>query len=185
MQEVHPQDDRLTGEMQFRYGYDRITGDQGRFRQDQWRSDQSRAGLESLLLQNRPSDPNDYHWIVQGRALYPDNYDLSFLINKHKHYLRFDTDGLRRYRDGSIEPWNSPIPALREKPDSDLFTDRRNHTLELGWIPNDSQQLVVGWHRWGRDGKTVRLQGAQGIDTLGATVSSIPVIALFSIIRNR
>lgn len=161
------------------FGYDNflVNKDRGRFREDRWMTDQSTGGLDRLYVVSE-TDPNGYQWILEGRALYDYDYELSLLMRKKdSHYLLLDFTGLRRYFDGSNEPWDAPVPELAEKSDADLFVDRRTYNIEFGLTPEDDQQFLLGWRRLVKDGKEVLLRGAEGVTTGSETVSSVPVVA--------
>lgn len=165
------------GELGLRYENYLINKDRGRFREDRWITDRSTGGIDRLHVEAGSVDPNGYQYLLEGRALYDYDYDLSLLINKRdSHYLLLEFTGLRRYFDGSNEPWNASIAALAEKPDSDFFIDRQRYNVEFGFTPSPSDELVFGWDRLVKDGREVLLRGADGVTIDGSTFSSVPVV---------
>ncbi len=95
---------KLKGEVRFRYDWLGVRKDRGRFREDNWMTDSSSGGLDWLHLESTEPDENGYEWLLEGRAMYDYDYDLSFLLKKEdSHYLKLDFSGLRRYFDGSNE----------------------------------------------------------------------------------
>lgn len=169
--------DDLQNVVSFRYDNFLVNKDRGRFREDQWMTDQSAGGLDRLHVVSG-TDPNGYQWTLEGRALYDYDYEISLLMKKKdSHYLLFDFTGFRRYFDGSNEPWDASVPWLAERPDSDIFVDRRTYNVEFGLTPEDGQQFLLGWHRLVKDGKEVLLRGAEGVTTGSETFSSVPVVA--------
>ena len=170
--------DYFRGEVGFRYDHVLIHGDSGRFREDQWRPDGGSGGIDRLYIESGSTDPNEYQVTLKGRALYDTNYDFSFLMKKKdSHYLRLDFSGLRRYLDGSNEPWDALVSGLSEHTDTDLFVDRQTVNVELGLTPQQGGEMIFGWHRLMKDGKDVLLRGADGVSAGNQTVSSVPVIA--------
>ncbi len=164
-QEVDDSDSNLKGEVRFRYDFFEAGGDRGRFREDHWRTDQSTGGLDWLHLESIEPDENGYEWLLEGRALYDYDYDLSLLMKKEdSHYLKLDFSGLRRYYDGSNEFWNEGVPLLQERGDGDFFVDRRNYNVELGLTPLEGPEFIFGWHRLEKDGKEVLLRGSRRDD---------------------
>jgi len=161
-----------------RLGYDNffISGDKGRFREDQGMRNGNTGGLDDFYL--RSADPNGYEWTVRGRAIHDYDCRLSArLEKKNDHYLLLDFTSFRRYFDGSNEPWNAPAAGLAERRDDGLFTDHRNYTIELGIVPKNDTHFVFGWHRFVKDGREVLLRGANAISAGGNTFSGVPVVA--------
>ena len=170
--------DYFTGELGLRYENFLINKDKGRFREDHWQTDGSTGGIDRLAIESGSLDPNGYRYTLEARALYDYDYDFSLLIEKKdSHYLLLDFTGLRRYYDGSNEPWEAAVSDLAERPDDDLFVDRQTYHLEFGWTPQPSDEIIFGWHRLVKDGKEVLLRGADGKTDANDTVSGIPVIA--------
>ena len=169
--------DSPTNVVRLRYDNFLVNKDRGRFREDRWMTDGSTGGLDWLHITDM-TDPNGYEWLLEGRALYDYDYELTLLMKKRdSHYLRLNFTGFRRYFDGSNEPWDASVPSLAEKPDSRLFTDRRTYNVEFGLTPQDGQELILGWRRLVKDGREVLLRGADGVTTSAETFSSIPVVA--------
>ncbi len=167
----------IEGEVTFLYRYICVDGDRGRFREDNWITDGSTGALDWLSLGSTGPDENGYEWQLEARALYDYDYRLSFLISKQdSHYFTFESSILRRYYDGSNEFWTAPLKSLADRDDNDLFVDRINYNLEFGLTPPDRPNLVFGWHRLIKDGKSVSLHGSEGEDAGGVTRRSIPDI---------
>lgn len=170
--------DYFKGDLGLRYEHFLMNKDKGRFREDQWKTDGPSGGIERLYIEGGHVDPNEYRYTLEGRALYDYDYDFSLLIEKKdSHYLWLDFTGLRRYFDGSNEPWDALVSNLAEKSDGDFFVDRQTYHVEFGLTPQPTDELIFGWHRLVKDGKEVLLRGADGKTAAGDTVSSIPVIA--------
>ncbi len=162
---AHGQDESggsVKGQARFRYDYFGVNKDDGRFREDQWRTDGSTGGLDWLHLESTGPDKNGYEWLLEGRALHDYDYRMSLLLRKpESHYLKIDFSGLRRYFDGSNEYWNAPVMRLAERSDGSFFVDRRNYNIELGLTPPEGAHWVFGWHRLVKDGKEVLLSGSE------------------------
>ena len=163
--------DNITGESTFRYDYWGINGDRGRFREDNWRTDQSTGGLDWLSVRTKEADEWGHKWTIEGRALYDYDYLISLLMEKEEeYYLKLFFDGRRRYYDGSNEYWNTSLYGLSrrfaELSDSDFYVDRRNYLIELGLTPTEDTEFIFGWHRQVKDGKEVLLWG--GLATSGS-----------------
>ncbi|MFA6425258.1 MAG: hypothetical protein WCW64_03640 [Phycisphaerae bacterium] len=153
---------KLKGEVRFRYDWLGVNKNRARFREDNWMTDGSTGGLDWLHLESTEPDENGYEFLLEGKALYDYNYDLSFLVKKRdSHYLKLDFDGFRRYYDGSDEGhnWDSSLNLMVN--DKDLFVDRRNYNIELGLTPPEGPQWVFGWHRLEKDGEMVLLRSAR------------------------
>ncbi len=182
-QETDESDKPYTGEVRFRYDWLGVNKDRGRFREDNWMTDGHTGGLDWLHLESTGPDKNGYEWLLEGRAMYDYDYDLSFLMKKEdSHYLKLDFSGLRRYFDGSNEYWDPSLTqygslnkSLAEKTDFDLFVDRRNYNIEFGLTPPEGAHWVFGWHRLVKDGKEVLLRGGRARDA--ARINAIPVIS--------
>ena len=187
-QEADESGEALKGEVRFRYDWLGVNKDKGRFREDNWMTDGSSGGLDWLHLESTGPDTNGYEWLLESRALYDYDYDLSFLMKKEdNHYLKLDFSGLRRYYDGSNRYWDPTLAAhgsrskeLAEMPDDDFFVDRRNYNIELGLTPPEGTQWVFGWHRLEKDGKEVLLRGGRE-----RTTSSDRVLGLWGISNQR
>jgi hypothetical protein len=103
--------------------------------------------------------------LLEGRALYDYDYDLSFLLKKEdSHYLKLDFSSLRRYYDGSNEYFETSGINLAELSDFDLFVDRRDYNIEFGLTPPEGAHWVFGWNRMEKDGKEVLLHGRKADD---------------------
>jgi hypothetical protein len=140
-------DKETQGSVKFRSDYFWVDKDKGRFREDQWRTDE-----------------NGYTWQLQGRALYEHDYGLSLLMTKKdSHYLLLDFMRWRRYFDGSNEAWDASVPSLAEKTDSDFFVDHDTYNIEFGLTPEQGLTFILGWERLVKDGQEVLLRGADGI----------------------
>ena len=160
-QEADESGKKLEGEVRFRYNWLGVRKDRGRFREDNWITDRSTGGLDWLHIESTEPDENGYEWLLEGRALYDYDYDLSILMKKQdSHYLKLDFSSLRRYFDGSNEYWRPSGVNLAERSDGGLFVDRKNYNIELGLTPPEGPHWVFGWHRLEKDGKEVLLHGA-------------------------
>ena len=154
----------ITGESTFRYGYMGVNGDEGRFREDNWRTDQSTGGLDRLHMESKEPDEWGHKWYLDGRAIYDYDYLVKLFVEKEdNYYLKLEFDSRRRYYDGSNEYWNTALYGLTKRfaelPDSDYFVDRRNYTIEMGLTPDEEWEFIFGWTRQEKDGKEVLLFG--------------------------
>ena len=182
-QETDDSDKKLKGEVRFRYDWLGVNKDRGRFREDNWMTDGHTGGLDWLHLESTEPDENGYEWLLEGRALYDYDYDLSLLMKKEdSHYLKLDFSGLRRYYDGSNHYWDPTLAKygslnknLAEMPDGDFFVDRRNYNIELGLTPPEGQQWVFGWHRLEKDGKEVLLRGGRARTDAGRALGIVNI----------
>lgn len=169
--------DYFSGEVALRTEYFQVHKDAGRFREDHWRTDGGTGGIDRLYVTGGSREPNAVQYTLEGRALYDYDYDFSFLAEKKdSHTLLIDFTGLRRYYDGSNEPWEAAVSDLSERPDGDLYVDRQTYHVELGLTPRPSNEILFGWHRLTKDGRKVLLRGSDQA-TGTQTISSVPVIA--------
>jgi hypothetical protein len=185
-QEADDSGSGLKGEVRFRYDFFKTEGDddEGRFREDNWMTDGHTGGIDWLHLESTGPDENGYEWLLEGRALYDYDYDLSLLMKKEdSHYLKLDFSGLRRYYDGSNEYWDPTLSQygglskkLAEMSDGSFFVDRRNYNIELGLTSPEGAQWVFGWHRLEKDGKEVLLRGGRARTGTGR-IKAIPAIS--------
>lgn len=172
------------GEVTVGVKYTDVSGDEGRFREDHFSGDGLLGGIESLYWEGEEGD-NSFE--ARLRAFYDDEYRLDLkLLREDLGYLLFKLQRDRRYYDGSNEAWDPTeygltgaevIPDNRttppgeiddgfnapgdfaDRPDGDLFTERMDLTLEAGLTMPDLPELVLGWHRWSREGKELLLRG--------------------------
>ncbi len=174
---IEEPDKNIKGEVGFLYEWITIHGDGGRFREDNWMTDESTGGLNWLDIKSIRPDENGYEWSLQARALVDYDYDFSFLLEKKdSHYLKLDASGMRRYYDGSNEFWNAARSRMAEASNDDEFVDRYNYNIELGLTPCDLPHFVFGWHRLVKDGKEVLLHGSEGRDPGNNEVMGVPDI---------
>ncbi len=170
--------DYFRGDVEFRHDTLWINKDRGRVREDHWRTDGPSGGIERLYIETGSVDPNGYRATLEGRVIHDNSYDFSLLINKKdRHYLRLDFSGLRRYYDGSNEPWDAPMGDLAETADGDIYVDRQTYNIEFGLTPPDNAEIIFGWNRLVKDGKEVLLRGADGVTAGDDTYSSVPITA--------
>lgn len=170
-QAAHAQDNEtsqgnLTGQVTMRYDIFSVNNDTGRFREDNWRTEQSTGGLDWLHVETKEPDEKGRKWYFDGRALYDYDYVLKLLMEKEgEYYLRLDFEGRRRYYDGSNEFWDTSLFGLAksfaEVPDGGFFVDRRDYNIEFGLTPAKDWELIFGWHRQVKDGKEVLLFGGE------------------------
>jgi len=161
-----------------------VDGDEGRFREDNYRGDEVKGGIESLHMESVEGDDKIQ---VDLRAFFDDEYDLRVKFSREDvGYLLLDASFDRRYYDGSNEFWdpagygltgNEVVPDNRtsppgviddhfyttadfvDRPDEDLYTDRTDVTIEAGLTKPDAPQLIVGYKRWQREGDELLLRG--------------------------
>jgi len=177
-QETDESGKELEGEIRFRYDWLGVNKDRGRFREDNWMTDGHTGGLDWLHMESTKPDENGYEWLLEGRAMYDYDYDLSLLLKKEdSHYLKLDFSNLRRYFDGSNEYWDASPKGMAERSDFDFFVDRRDYNIEFGLTPPEGAHWVFGWHRLEKDGKEVLLRGSQGKDVSDSSFKGVPAIS--------
>lgn len=156
--------DNITGGSTFRFDYFGVNGDQGRFREDTWRTDKGTGGLDNLHMESKEPDAWGHKWYLDGRALYDYDYLVKLFVEKEdNYYLKLDFDSHRRYYDGSNEYWDTGLYGLSKRyaelSDSDYFVDRSNYNIEMGLTPGEDCEFIFGWNRQIKDGKEVLLFG--------------------------
>jgi len=180
-QDDQAQPHNLTGRVTMRYDIFSVNNDTGRFREDNWRTEQSTGGLDWLSAETREPDEKGRKWYLQGRALYDYDYVLKLLMEKEgEYYLKLDFQGHRRYYDGSNEFWDTSLYGLdkgfAEASDGGYFVDRRDYNIEFGIAPAEDWELIFGWHRQVKDGKEVLLFGGEADDGAMPDFRGIPSI---------
>lgn len=154
-------------------------GDEGRYREDHYETDGYTGGLESLILSGGLLGAS---FDADLRFIYDYDYgiDLS-LIKDNAYYMTFNGTQMRKYYDGSNEPWDPGPYGLdtvhADRKDSHMYADRLNTDFEVGFFLDNLPDISFGWNRWMRDGEESLLRGSDvaqsGLDTL----RSIPAIS--------
>ena len=185
-QDARAQDDEtsqnnLTGAATLRYDIFTVNEDTGRFREDNWRTDQSTGGLDWLGAETKEPDEKGRKWRLDGRALYDYDYAMKLLMEKEgEYYLKLDFEGRRRYYDGSNEFWDTSLYGLAgnyaEFSDKDFYVDRRDYNIEFGITPAEDWELIFGWRRQVKDGKEVLLFGGEADGGLLPDFRGIPPV---------
>ncbi len=137
------------------YGYFKVCGDNGRFREDQWMNDKGRGGIDWFHYECLPEDECDYHVLLEGKAIFDDWYDAHFYAQRSdgRYYLNSGLTSWRHYFDGTTKFANS-----KEISDSDIYLDRRTYFAEVGYNPICCPEIILGWHRLENDGKSTPLR---------------------------
>ena len=176
----------LRGEGEITVGarYTHVDDDEGRFREDHFLGDGLLGGIENLYWEEVDGDTR---FEAQIRAFVEDEYLLKLKYSREDvGYVRLEVRSERRYYDGSNEAWDPTaygltgsevIPDNRtsppgviddgfydygdfaDRPDGSLYTERRELTIEAGLTMPDMPEVIVGWHRWERDGEELLLRG--------------------------
>lgn len=149
-----------------------IYGDEGRFREDNYITDDYTGGIEELLLSGTIEDTLLRFY---GRAIH--DYDYGFgldLTKEDSYFFKLDHRQTRRYYDGSNEPFN-PTPYrlphdFADRDDGNMYIDRFDTDTVFGWKLDNFPDLTFGYTRWVRSGEQTTLRGedlaATGLDTL-------------------
>ncbi|NGX42434.1 MAG: hypothetical protein K940chlam7_00714 [Chlamydiae bacterium] len=145
------------GYLRLLYGYCGVSGDRGRFREDQWINDNSRGGIDWMHVEFFPEEEKGYEMLLEGRAIVDDWYDAYFHARRADghHYLKSAFTWWRHYYDGSTKFADS-----EEEHDSDLYLDRRTYLVELGYTQECCPEVIFGWHRLENHGKQTPFYGA-------------------------
>lgn len=153
-----------------------IDGDEGRFREDNYITDDYSGGLEELLISGKLGEAV---LDVDAHAIYDGDYGLNLdLAKEDAYYFKVDSRLTRRYYDGSNEPWNPASYGIgreaAEEKDSGTYTDRFNTAMEYGIKLDSLPDVTLGYTRWSRQGKETLLRGEDvvftGLSTLRSSV---------------
>jgi hypothetical protein len=151
-----------------------VDGDDGRFREDNYITDEYSGGLEELLMSGKI---NEALLDIDAWALYDGDYGLNLKLSKEDaYYLKVNNRQTRRYYDGSNEPWNPASYGLAtefaDREDGHIYADRFNADVEFGLKLDNLPDLTFGYTHWARDGQETLLRGEDisktGLDTLRA-----------------
>ena len=171
-------ENRLSGEITLGGSYVDVEGDRGLWREDHFRNDGFNYGIERLSLRGR-SGPDSLE--VALRAWYEYAYDLSVqLTREDQGYLLVQGKRTRNYYDGNNDNWNPAAYGfanenLRDPEDGGYYADRTDVTVEAGLTLPNLPRLVLGWHRWQRQGTEVQLRGER-VRVTGDTVPRLRII---------
>ncbi|MBI5118141.1 MtrB/PioB family outer membrane beta-barrel protein [Candidatus Poribacteria bacterium] len=156
--------------------YYNVSGDDGRFREDRFISDQLTGGLEQFSYSRE-------NWNVSITAIAEDFYAASGHYEKPDVVrLDFDFSRHRKYYDRLSEKWNPALYGLTtdfaEDDDDDLFADRVDANLQGTLLLPDIPHVVLGWHHWERFGDEVLARGGIAISTTPGVPfgSFIPIV---------
>ena len=130
-----------------------IDGDEGRFREDNYVTDNYSGGLEELMLSGNIKDAI---LSIEAHALYDGDYGLNLdLAKEDSYFLKLNTRLTRRYYDGSNEPWDPASYGLgretAEKKDNHTYTDRFDTDVEYGIKMDILPYVTIGYTRWSRN----------------------------------
>lgn len=151
-----------------------IDGDEGRFREDNYVTDDYTGGLEELLISGKHGDAVlDF----DAHAVYDGDYGLNLnLLKKDSYFFKLNSQQTRHYYDGSNEPWDPSLygldPAVADRKDSHIYTDRFNTDMEWGLEFDNFPALTFGYTRWTRDGQETLLRGEDAARTGQVTTRS-------------
>ncbi len=158
-----------------------IDGDEGRFREDNYVTDNYSGGLEELMLSGNIKDAI---LSIEAHALYDGDYGLNLdLAKEDSYFLKLNTRLTRRYYDGSNEPWDPASYGLgretAEKKDNHTYTDRFDTDVEYGIKLDSLPDVTIGYTRWSRNGQETLLRGEEvaftGLNTLRSSVIAADV----------
>lgn len=151
-----------------------IDGDEGRFREDNYVTDDYSGGLEELLMSGRLGEAI---LSIDAHALSEGDYGLNVdLLREDVYFFKLNSRQTRRYYDGSNEPWNPASYLLgtefADREDGHIYADRFNADVEFGLKPDNLPDVTFGYTHWARDGQETLLRGEDisrtGFDTLRA-----------------
>ena len=164
-----------------------VDGDEGRFREDNYVTDNYSGGLEELLMSGvwREAVLD-----INAHALYDGDYGLMIDLSKEDaYYLKLDSRLTRRYYDGSNEPWNPALYGLAtefaDKEDGHIYTDRLNTEAEFGLVLENLPDVTIGYTLWSRDGQETLLRGEDIAATGLNTLRSNPLLASVDGVSNK
>ena len=151
--------------------------DEGRFRQDTFQTDDWTGGLERFWFDGTSGK---VRLEMDLKALYDDDYGGTIKLSREGlGYLKVDYNRYRHYYDGSgsDEIWDPNLYGFSldflELADEEMYTDRTDFNLELGWRPQNGFELTTGWHHWERQGEDVYLRGGRVRVTNNASLPRI------------
>lgn len=156
-----------------------VDGDEGRFREDNYRTDDYSGGLKELLMSGKIGKAI---LDINAHALYDGDYGLKVdLSNEDAYYFKLNNRLTRRYYDGSNEPWN-PAPyrlgtELADREDGHIYADRLNTDVEYGVKLDNLPDVTLGYTRWSRRGQETLLRGEDAQFSGLATLRSIPMLS--------
>lgn len=154
-----------------------VDGDEGRFREDNYVTDDYSGGLEDLLITGTLGDSAIE---ISAHALYDGDYGLFIDLDRQdKYHFLLDSRLTRRYYDGSNEPWNPALYALgtefADLEDGHMYADRINTDVEFGLALDNLPDITIGYTLWSRNGQESLLRGEDVAATGLNTLRSIPL----------
>ena len=153
-----------------------IDGDEGRFREDNYVTDNYSGGLEELLMSGKVGEAV---LDIDAHAIYDGDYGLNLdLVKEDAYFFKINSRLTRRYYDGSNEPWDPALYGIgrevAEEKDSATYTDRLDAAMEYGIKLDSLPDVTIGYTRWSRKGKETLLRGEDvvftGLNTLRSSV---------------
>ena len=156
-----------------------IDGDDGRFREDNYATDDYSGGLEELIMSGKLGEAIlsiDAHAISDG------DYGLNVdLFNEGLYSFKLNSRQTRRYYDGSNEAWNPALYGLAtefaDREDGHIYADRFNADVELGLKLDNLPDVTFGYTHWARDGQETLLRGEEISQTGLNTLRAYPALA--------
>ncbi len=150
-----------------------VSGDKGRFRQDQLFPDNTSGGIGDMKMEGKLKGIS---YEYEGRDLA--NYDyLSVLkVEKEDNFsVQVSWKRFRKYWDDLVTPWSPSRYGLpgdfTESNDSKSYTDRTNVDVEVSHPLGNFAKIIYEYHLWQRQGHEVLLGGgfarAAGLPDLG------------------
>lgn len=156
-----------------------VDGDEGRFREDNYVTDDYSGGLKELLMSGKLGAAS---LSLDAHALYDGDYGLNVdILKEDSYFFNLNSRQTRRYYDGSNEPWNPALynldTAFADRKDTHIYADRFNAEAEWGLKLDNFPDLTLGYTHWSRDGQETLLRGEDVAATGRNTLRSYPALA--------
>ncbi|MBI4549523.1 MAG: hypothetical protein HY714_01170 [Candidatus Omnitrophica bacterium] len=139
-----------------------VKGDRGRFREDWYTDDQTTGGVRGLYFKDASGDITTE---FKGKALVNYSYLADMRVSKEGgYYLDARWKRFRKYWNGTEDkPWDPSQYRLPDEfgdwTDEDLYTDRGNVDVELGYPVSETSKLIFKYGLWTREGRETLLKG--------------------------
>ena len=151
------------------FGWVHVSGDQKKFREQEWMREDWNAGLEKFYARDRVSSETTF--TVEGHAL-RDDYAFALTLEKNSFgFIRGGFSQFRRYYDDTGGYYDFLNPPSRDL-NRDLHLEVGRAWIDLGFTLFDPGRIVLGYEYQFRDGSKSTLEwgnfgGLGGIQGVG------------------